>query len=80
MEGADGGDGEGFLEAVEGDVGEAGGGPRYRVVRVVDQNFHEAQREYRLKRLPDAPALRAVDSDREYLRLLFSSYLICKPW
>lgn len=78
MEGADGGDGEGLLEVVEADVGEGGGGPRHRVVGVVDEHFDEAEREHPLERLFDAPRVGAVDSDREYLRLLLPRYLIRK--
>lgn len=80
MEGTDGGDGEGFLEGVDANVGEVGGVVPIRhgglQVRIVDQHLHETQRQNPFKRLSYTPRLRAVDSYGEHLRFLFPRYFV----
>lgn len=76
MESADGTDGEGFLEGIDADVGDAGGLPWDGLVSVVDQNFDEPKRENPLESLLNASRVGAVDADRKHLGFLFSSDLV----
>lgn len=79
VESTNGRDGEGLLKGVDANVGEIGGLPRHRLVRIVNQNLHKSKRENPFERLPHTPRVRAVDSYRKYLWFLLPRYFVRKP-
>lgn len=78
-EGADGGDGEGFLEAFDTNIHEVGGEPGELMVDIIHQNLHESEGQNALECFSYAPRVGAVDSDGENLRLFFPGNLVCEP-
>nr|GMD49772.1 zinc finger CCCH domain-containing protein 62 [Ipomoea batatas] len=79
QEGADGGYGEGFLEAFDPNIGEVSGEPGELMVHIIHQNFDESQGQNSLECFSYTPGVGAVDSDGENLRLFFPGYLLGKP-
>ena len=76
---ANGGDGDGFLEGVDMNVGEVGCGlPRNRLISIVNKNFNETQWENSFKCLSNTSWIRTINSYSKHLCFLFSSYLVSK--